>query len=80
MSYVLFSSPSLSSPYSVHNFQAIGQQHSYPGFEQVVGTRGNPIVGPYGPYSGVNSVMAPNLQVPMPLTQHAATPTLFGKG
>ncbi|PRQ47425.1 putative Zinc finger, RanBP2-type [Rosa chinensis] len=58
---------------------AIGQQQSYPGFE-VVGARGHPIAGPYGHYPGLNSVGAPNLQVPMPLTQHATTPTLFGKG
>ncbi|XP_061999438.1 uncharacterized protein LOC133716789 isoform X2 [Rosa rugosa] len=58
---------------------AIGQQQSYPGFE-VVGARGHPIAGPYGHYPGLSSVGTPNLQVPMPLTQHATTPTLFGKG
>lgn len=74
-----YAPPSSSSSYSAHNLQAIGQQQSYPGFE-VVGARGHPIAGPYGHYPGLNSVGAPNLQVPMPLTQHATTPTLFGKG
>ncbi|KAM0970263.1 hypothetical protein ACFX13_018629 [Malus domestica] len=59
----------------------VGQQQSYPGFEQVVGTSGNPATGPYAPYHpNISSGVAPNLQVPMPFTQQAMTPTLLGKG
>lgn len=72
--------PSSSSPYYVHNLQAIGQHPSHPGFGQVIGARGHPIAGPYGHYPGLNSVGASNLQGPMPLTKQATTPTLFGKG
>lgn len=61
--------------------QTVGHQQSYPGFEQVVGTSGNPVTGPYASYPpSVSSGMAPNLQVPMPLTQQTTTPTLLGKG
>ncbi|XP_050371185.1 RNA-binding protein involved in heterochromatin assembly dri1 [Argentina anserina] len=59
---------------------AFGQHQAYPGFEQAIGARGHPIAGPHGHYPGLNSVGAPNFQAPMPLTQHATTPTLFGKG
>ncbi|ONH97058.1 hypothetical protein PRUPE_7G167400 [Prunus persica] len=59
----------------------VGHQQSYPGFEQVVGTSGNPVTGPYASYPpSISSGMAPNLQVPMPLTQQTTTPTLLGKG
>ncbi|KAK9284615.1 hypothetical protein L1049_023791 [Liquidambar formosana] len=61
--------------------QANGQQQSYPVFEQMAGTVGDPKAGMYVPYPSGSSVAAPNLQMPMQLA-HLATPppTLLGKG
>ncbi|KAG2696406.1 hypothetical protein I3843_07G056700 [Carya illinoinensis] len=60
--------------------QTNGQLQPYPGFEQMVGTSGDPNARLYAPYPNVSSVTATNLQVPMQFPQQATAPALLGKG
>lgn len=61
------------------NEQANPQLQSYPGFEQMVGTGGDPNARFYAPYP-ISSGTAPNLQVSMQFPQQATGPALLGKG
>lgn len=56
------------------------QPSSYQGFEHPIGTIANSNPGAYTSFSNAGPGVAPSLQVPMLLPQHATTPTLLGKG
>lgn len=56
------------------------QPSSYQGFEHPIGTIADSNPGAYTSFSNAGSGVAPSLQVPMLLPQHATTPTLLGKG
>lgn len=62
--------------------QALGLQHAYPAFDQVVVSGGNETTGVYtpSPYPSGSSATTPNLSVNMQFPYVAATPTLLGKG
>jgi len=80
----------LASEELVHNWdnkrlnagQALGLQHAYPAFDQVVVSGGNQTTGVYtpSPYPTGSSATTPNLSVNMQFPYVAATPTLLGKG
>ncbi|XP_058185975.1 uncharacterized protein LOC131303227 isoform X2 [Rhododendron vialii] len=80
----------LASEELVHNWdnkrlnagQALGLQHAYPAFDQVVVSGGNQTTGLYtpSPYASGSLATAPNLPVNLQFPYVAATPTLLGKG
>lgn len=56
------------------------QQQTYPGFDQMVGTTGDPRPGVSAPYPIVSSGVAPNWQAPVQFPLQVSTPALLGKG